>query len=87
MATITVPEALVAPAGLNRWDSPWLNTKFVSGLVMVVAVLMMGLIGTRFWPEKLALVARRACQVLNTQAPSVAVTVVAGDSQSSPDNA
>ena len=57
MATIVVPESLVAPAGLNRWDSPWLNTKFVSGLIMVVAVLMMGLIGTRFWPEKLAFVA------------------------------
>ena len=57
MATIVVPETLIAPAGVNRWDSPWLNTKFVSGFVMVVAVLMMGLIGTRFWPEKLALVA------------------------------
>lgn len=57
MATITVPETLVAPAGINRWDSPWLNAKFVSGLVMVLAVLLMGLVGTRFWNEKLALVA------------------------------
>jgi peptide/nickel transport system permease protein len=57
MATIAVPEALVAPAGLNRWDSPWLNIKFLSGLAMVIVVLLMGVVGTRFWPERLALVA------------------------------
>ncbi|HYW86232.1 MAG TPA: ABC transporter permease [Chloroflexota bacterium] len=57
MAAITVPETLVAPVGLNRWDSPWLNAKFLSGLAMVLAVLLMGLVGTRFWPERLALVA------------------------------
>ncbi len=57
MATIAVPEALIAPAGINRWDTPWLNPKFVSGLVMVLAVLLMGLVGTRFWPERLSLVA------------------------------
>ncbi len=57
MAVVTVPETLSAPAGISRWDSPWLNAKFVSGLVMVLAVLMMGFIGTRFWNERLALVA------------------------------
>ena len=57
MATITVPETLIAPAGINRWDSPWLNTKFVAGLLMVIVVLMMGFVGTRFWSERLALVA------------------------------
>ena len=57
MATITVPESLTAPAGVSRWDSPWVNRKFVSGLAMVLAVLFMGLVGTRFWDEKLALVA------------------------------
>ena len=57
MAAITVPETLVAPAGLNRWDSPWLNAKFLSGLAMVLTVLLMGLVGTRFWSERLALVA------------------------------
>jgi peptide/nickel transport system permease protein len=62
MATITVPETLVQPAGLNRWDSPWVNTKFVAGLVMVMAVLLMGLIGPRFWDETLA---RAASSPLN----------------------
>jgi peptide/nickel transport system permease protein len=44
-------------ARIRQWDSPWLNAKFISGLLMVVAVLLMGLVGTRFWPERLALVA------------------------------
>src|SRR6266487_3414201 len=52
MASITVPESLTGQAGLNRWDSPWPNTKFVSGLVMVLAVLLMGLVGGRFWNER-----------------------------------
>src|SRR4030081_587593 len=56
MASITVPETLIAPAGLNRWDSPWLNPKFVTGMVMIVAVLLMGFVGGRFWSDKLALV-------------------------------
>ena len=43
MASITVPESLIAAPGLNRWDSPWLNPKFMSGLVMVVAVLLIDL--------------------------------------------
>jgi peptide/nickel transport system permease protein len=57
MATISVPEVLAQPAGVNRFESPWLNTKFVTGLVMVLAVLFMGLIGPRFWDETLARVA------------------------------
>src|SRR6266487_4412559 len=57
MASITVPESLTGQAGLNRWDSPWLNTKFVSGLVMVLAVLQMGLVGGRVWNERVALIA------------------------------
>ena len=57
MATISVPEVLIQPAGVNRFESPWLNAKFVTGLVMVLAVLFMGLIGPRFWDETLARVA------------------------------
>ena len=57
MATISVPEVLIQPAGVNRFESPWLNVKFVTGLVMVLAVLFMGLIGPRFWDETLARVA------------------------------
>ena len=62
MAPIRVPEVLVQPAGVNRFDSPWLNTKFVTGLAMVLAVLLMGLVGPRFWDETLA---RAASSPLN----------------------
>src|SRR5919201_2946759 len=62
MATIAVQEALPRQAGLNRWDSPWLNVKFVGGLAMVLAVLLMGLVGPRFWDETLA---RAASSPLN----------------------
>ena len=62
MATISVPEVLAQPAGVNRFDSPWLNTKFVTGLAMVLAVLLMGLVGPRFWDETLA---RAASSPLN----------------------
>jgi peptide/nickel transport system permease protein len=57
VASIAVPETLIATAGLNRWDSPWLNRKFISGLIMVLAILLMGFVGTRFWSERLSLVA------------------------------
>src|SRR5919204_4729094 len=60
--TISAPEVLVQPAGVSRFDSPWLNTKFVTGLAMVLAVLLMGLIGPRFWDETLA---RAASSPLN----------------------
>ena len=62
MASITVPDVLVQPAGTSRFDSPWLNAKFVTGLAMVLAVLLMGLIGPRFWDETLA---RAASSPLN----------------------
>jgi peptide/nickel transport system permease protein len=57
MASLTVAETVAPPVGMNRWDSPWLNAKFLSGLAMVSIVLLMGLVGTRFWPERLSLVA------------------------------
>lgn len=41
----------------NRWDSPWLNPKFLIGLGMVLAVALMGVIGPFFWNTDLARVA------------------------------
>lgn len=43
--------------GLNRWDSPWLNGKFLVGLAMVTLVALMGIIGPLFWDTSLARVA------------------------------
>jgi peptide/nickel transport system permease protein len=42
---------------LNRWDSPWLNPKFILGLSMVLFVALMGVIGPLFWDTTLARVA------------------------------
>ncbi|MBX3015897.1 MAG: ABC transporter permease [Caldilineaceae bacterium] len=41
----------------NRWDSPWLNPKFIAGLSMVLFVALMGVIGPFFWNTDLARVA------------------------------
>lgn len=39
----------------NRWDSPWLNPKFLVGLSMVLFVMLLGPIGQLFWDTRLAL--------------------------------
>lgn len=39
---------------LNRFDSPWLNAKFIVGTIMVVSVALMGIVGQLFWPVKLS---------------------------------
>jgi peptide/nickel transport system permease protein len=49
----TVAEARRA----NRWDSPWLNTKFVLGSSIVLLILLFGLLGPLFWNTELAFTA------------------------------
>ncbi len=39
---------------INRFDSPWLNPKFIIGLCMVLFVALGGLIGQLFWPMNLS---------------------------------
>jgi peptide/nickel transport system permease protein len=39
---------------LNIWDSPWLNSKFVLGSIIVLIVLLFGLLGPLFWNTDLA---------------------------------
>ena len=39
---------------LNRWDSPWLNPKFLIGLSMVLSVILLGVVGPLFWEERLS---------------------------------
>ncbi len=58
MATVTAEQALPRKAArLNRFDSPWLNAKFVVGMAMVVIVVLMGIVGPLFWDTTLARVA------------------------------
>lgn len=42
---------------INRWDSPWFNPKFISGMGMVLFVVLMGVLGPLFWDVDLARVA------------------------------
>jgi len=39
---------------LNKWDNPWLNTKFVIGSFIVLVVLLFSLLGGVFWNRDLA---------------------------------
>ncbi|GAB4515290.1 MAG: ABC transporter permease [Anaerolineae bacterium] len=60
MATVVAEKA--APRGLSRWDSPWLNAKFLIGLGMVLFVALLGVIGSQFYDTTLA---RAASSPLN----------------------
>jgi peptide/nickel transport system permease protein len=44
-------------AGINRWDSPWLNEKFISGLILILICALMGVVGGLFWDTTMATVA------------------------------
>jgi peptide/nickel transport system permease protein len=39
---------------VNVWDTPWLNSKFVAGSLIIVLVLLFGLLGPLFWDTDLA---------------------------------
>lgn len=41
-------------AGINRWDSPWLNGKFLTGLILLVISGLMGFVGGFFWDNSMA---------------------------------
>ncbi|MBK8050916.1 MAG: hypothetical protein IPK16_29730 [Anaerolineales bacterium] len=34
---------------MNRFDNPWLNWKFIVGLLMVASIPLLGIIGQFFW--------------------------------------
>jgi peptide/nickel transport system permease protein len=58
------PEPVAVRKGprLNRWDSPWLNPKLITGAVMILMVVLVGTIGPLFWDATLA---RAASSPLN----------------------
>jgi peptide/nickel transport system permease protein len=51
--SITISDPKV---GLNRFDSPWLNQRFIIGFVMIGFVILVGVFGPLFWDTRLALV-------------------------------
>ncbi len=38
----------------NRWDTPWLNPKLITGASIIAVILMAGLLGRLFWNTDLA---------------------------------
>ena len=47
----------VTRSRFNRWDSPWLNPKLITGFVLVMFVVLLGVIGPFFWDVTQARVA------------------------------
>ena len=50
-ATTAAPQR---SAGINQWDSPWLNGKFLTGLIILVLSGLMGMVGGLFWDNTMA---------------------------------
>jgi peptide/nickel transport system permease protein len=42
---------------VNRWDSPWLNRKLITGLTILILIALAGVLGDLFWDLRLARVA------------------------------
>jgi peptide/nickel transport system permease protein len=60
MATQTADTKIAPKAkrGVNRFDSPWLNPRLITGSVMILFVILVGLLGPLFWDRDLSLVGR-----------------------------
>ena len=39
---------------LNRWDTPWFNVKLMTGITIIGAILLIGILGRLFWDTNLA---------------------------------
>ncbi len=65
MANIALPElepAATAPlqrtmGRFNKWDTPWMNPKLITGLCVIGLVITLGVLGRIFWDTSLALTA------------------------------
>jgi peptide/nickel transport system permease protein len=51
------PQAASVDGGLNVWDNPWLNTKFIIGSLIILLVILFSLLGPLFWDTDLAFTA------------------------------
>ncbi len=61
------PQVVVAPAvqsrtpkrmgRFNRWDTPWVNSKLITGAAIISIILLTGILGRLFWNTDLAFTA------------------------------
>lgn len=55
MSTVTIKSSgAQRMVNMKNWDTPWLNSKFIIGSVMVLSILLMGFLGPIFWNIELA---------------------------------
>jgi peptide/nickel transport system permease protein len=64
MLNTTPEQVITSPAGLphvvkqmgrfNRWDTPWFNSKLITGVVIISLILLAGILGRLFWNTNLA---------------------------------
>lgn len=58
MSIVTADQVAAKPANwLNRWDSPWLNPKLITGGVIILIVALLEFIGPLVWDTSMATVA------------------------------
>ncbi len=53
-ATTTAGQPKVKRFGFNTWDSPWLNAKFIIGIILILLVVSVEFVGPQFWDVDLA---------------------------------
>lgn len=60
----------------NRWDTPWLNSKLLLGVGIILAIILFGVFGRFFWDTRLALTGKSPLNL-----PPVGVTSTLGGTQ------
>src|SRR5690242_10687509 len=53
-ATIGVARTPKKMGRFNRWDTPWVNSKLITGAAIITIILLTGLLGRLFWDINLA---------------------------------
>ena len=77
------PELKQTMGRFNQWDTPWLNTKLLSGVFIVSLIVLLGVLGRLFWDEDLALT---ASSPLNLPPVGFTYTTLRGELDSSWDH-
>ena len=56
-AALSLPRTQKQMGRFNRWDTPWLNPKLLTGFTIIGTILLLGILGRLFWDTNLAFTA------------------------------
>lgn len=56
-AALRSPRVSTQMGRFNRWDTPWLNKKLLTGVAIIGTILLVGILGRLFWNTDLAFTA------------------------------